>query len=197
MKTRGFSRNSGFSRDPGSLNPKIQHSLTLRNERSCYSPSMAKKTGKNAGTGFIATRIKGRFAPGGSGNPGGRGANAFGLTKAIQKQVDPDELIQILLAITRGQGVRVIDGTPIAPGRPAPAAVPVQVPAVKDRIKAASLLMEWGFTKPPSQKQIQVDDGRLPPGTFDERQLSDDDLAEIAAVLERARLEPPDEDDED
>jgi hypothetical protein len=143
-------------------------------------------------------RINGRFAPGVSGNPGGRGKRAFNLTKIIQARTDPDEMYNILIAIMRGQGVRVMDGGSFAPEGPINSTVPIQMPSVKDQLKAWQMLAEWGFVKPPTQKQVSIDDNRsLPRAGFDERKLTGDQLATLAGILDSARSLPAHEDGDD
>lgn len=154
--------------------------------------SQEKKNGTSAAQPDVVNgRINGRFAPGYSGNPGGRGKRSFEITRVIQQRLDPDEWFNIMIAIMRGQGVRVMDGGSYAPNGPVDTTVPIQMPGVKDQLKAAGMLADLGFIKPPTQKQLAIDAGRARPAVeFDESRLSDDQITALIGILETVRALP-------
>ena len=117
--------------------------------------------------------LKGTPSP----NPSGKPKGAFALTKEIQAQLDVVEWCRVLIEIMRGNGVRVTD----AEGG---GALVVTQPGPKDQIAAAKLLAEHGFVKPPTQKQLAIDDGRAPRvAAFQPELLDDAQLEQLEMLL--------------
>lgn len=85
----------------------------------------------------------GKFAPGASGNPGGR-RTARPLGAYIRAQSgDGKEIIDFLLKVMRGEPM----GKPGRPGR-------VPVPTFKDRLRAAHELLERAYGRAPVSVEI-------------------------------------------
>ncbi len=125
----------------------------------------------------------GRFKPGMSGNPGGRKKGPHSFSQMIRDKVDTEQLIAVAVAIALGQGKRILEAP--ADGSPPPTVVPISIPTSKDQMKAIEFLVAWGYIKPPTQKQIAIDDGREKSRqAFDPSKLSDKQLNAMDALLE-------------
>ncbi len=104
------------------------------------------------------------------------------MTRAVQACTTPEALAGLLVSIAGGNGARLIEGS-------TGTVVPIQVPTVKDQLKALGMLMAWGWVKPPTQSRLAIDDGRGPLASgFDESRLSDAEIATLGALLGRAAL---------
>ncbi len=125
-------------------------------------------------------------------NPHGRkGRTGAALGRAIRANVDPEELVEIALAIARGQGIHVRDSD-------SGAAVSVHMPTVRDQLEALKFLADRGWIKPPKQKQLTIDDNRTQQiVAFDPSKLSDEQLGNLDKLLGTMVVDPPKRDDEE
>lgn len=126
----------------------------------------------------------GRFAPGRSGNPGGR---RKGLTREVRDRFgeNGERLVEILAEIVEGTATGCVLGRSM--GEP----VPVQVEAsVRERLDAAELLLAYGFGKPTQSLELAGPGGGPIPVEHRAALVLDDlrdaDLQQLEQLLTRA-----------
>lgn len=133
-----------------------------------------------------------RFKPGNRANPHGRPRAATSFAEAVRERVDPDELIDLALAIARGEPL-VVDlnylrdkAKAVATGAPLPeiSGVEVKWPSPSDRMAALTFLRDSGFQKPAQVHEIGPSRETL----RDYATMSDDDLAKLEALLDAPAL---------
>jgi hypothetical protein len=120
---------------------------------------------------------QGRVLPGSVMNPAGRPKSKRAFGDSVRRGVDPDEMRDILLAIARGQGVRVVmaaDGKGVIWQEAAP-------PTYKERIQAAKELLKYGFSPATADKG---DQGPELAGGQDISKMSPEALAAYGQLLQ-------------
>ncbi len=120
---------------------------------------------RGRGSGGITGR---GFAPGQSGNPGGRPKGFVLLIR--QCTSDGEELVSFMLKVFRGESINKY------------------APKLKNRIEAATWLADRGFGKP-----AQAIDGipEEPQKPYDFSRLSGKELNTLERILLKAKLEDP------
>ena len=120
----------------------------------------------------------------------GRPRSATSFAEAVRERVDPDELIDLALAIARGEPL-VVDlnylrdkAKAIAAGTPLPeiSGVEVKWPSPSDRMSALAFLRDSGFQKPAQVHEI----GPARETLRDYAKMSDEELAKLEELLESA-----------
>lgn len=132
-------------------------------------------------------------------NPAGRPRGSTSLSDLARRRVNKDELLDIFMAIARGEPlVKTLDtvtGAPMPASKAPEGAQVTEViwPSTAERLRAAEFL--WEKIEPPvKQSKVTVEVGGAGGGA-DFKQLSDEELDQYLALQEKARKKVEDAED--
>ncbi len=124
-------------------------------------------------------------------NPGGRPRAGTSLTKMIRERVPLDELVELSMAMARGEPVirqaeymRELYKAR-AEGRPEPPRPPaaeVVYPSIADQQRAIEFLAQWGYQRPAEKLEIST------APEVDLASLSDEELEQYERLLSKAQV---------
>jgi hypothetical protein len=127
-----------------------------------------------------------------SGNPAGRPpGGGTGYTAMLRKRVPFAEIVELKLAIARGEPMVRDQAFVLAlykaraacePDPPRPPHAEVVYPTVTEQLRAAELLVSWGFQRPAEKLEIST------APEVDLSSLSDDELEQYERLLAKAQV---------